>query len=235
MYWKMTNSMKIKIMVLGLIFLCGSMGLFAQPVEISGKVVIWNDIPLQNITIEAAKSKAETVSNDKGEFMIEINKKDKLRFSADGFVNEKVKVKPGMDDLIVKMELISNEYGGEDEPVNDGFRYIPEDYKARAIKTIKELSVSEMVAYGSVWDMIRGKIPGVVIADNEVYIREGLSGSIDGRRQPAVVVLNGMQVASSTINNLYPHDIKSISLLKGGAASIYGGNGANGVIVIKTK
>ena len=222
-------------MILVLIFLSGSIELFAQTNEVKGKVVIWNDIPLHNITIKSSKGKAETVSNDKGEFVIKISKKDKLRFTADGFVNKRIKVEQGMSDLMVRMDLISNEYGSEDEPANDGFRYIPEKYKATAIKKLEEIYQSELAAYNSVWDMIRGKIPGVVIADNEVYMREGLSGSIDGRSQPAIIVLNGMQVSSSTINDLYPHDIKSISLLKGGAASIYGGSGANGVVVIKTK
>ena len=39
----------------------------------------------------------------------------------------------------------------------------------------------------------------------------------------------------STIENLDPNDIESISILKDAAAAIYGSRAGNGVIIVKTK
>jgi len=43
-------------------------------------------------------------------------------------------------------------------------------------------------------------------------------------------VVNGVPV--TTIDNILPEEVKSIEVLKGSAASIYGTRGSNGVILI---
>ena len=50
--------------------------------------------------------------------------------------------------------------------------------------------------------------------------------------QPPLIIIDGME---STIENLDPNDIQSISILKDAAASIYGSRAGNGVIIVKTK
>lgn len=202
---------------------------------ITGKVVIWNDIPLENISISAQKSKTKIVSDRNGEFSIQINKKDKLRFLAEGFINKRVAVKPGEKKIVVKMELVTKNYSEEDELANDGFRHIPKQFRAKAISRLKMEVETEMASYNSVWDMIKGRCPGVVVNDNQVFMREGLTGNLSGQSQPAIIVINGVQVPSSSLDDVDPRDVKSVSLLKGGAAAVYGGSGGNGVVVIKTK
>lgn len=54
-------------------------------------------------------------------------------------------------------------------------------------------------------------------------------GSLTSSTEPLFVV-DGTIVYQ--INNIVPSQVRSISLLKGSAASIYGARGANGVIVI---
>ncbi len=213
----------------------GSDALSTDPVVVKGKVTIWNDIPLENIKITTSKSKRETLSNSHGEFSIEVNGKDKLRFSADGFVAQKVNVKDAGKEIHVEMELLSDDFSETGEQVNNGFRYIPQAHRTTAIERLKERREREFASYNSVWDIIRGRIAGVVVQNNNAYFREGLSGSISNQSTPAIIILNGSRTDSSTVTNLDPRNVKDVTLLKGSAAAVYGGSGGNGVIVITTK
>jgi len=50
--------------------------------------------------------------------------------------------------------------------------------------------------------------------------------------QPPLIIVDGME---STIEEVDPNDIESISILKDAAAAIYGSRAGNGVVVVKTK
>lgn len=82
-------------------------------------------------------------------------------------------------------------------------------------------------AYSNIYDMIRGKVPGVDVVGNSITIR-GV-GSLNLSSDPLFVV-DG--VAVSSIDNINPREVKSITVLKGASAAIYGNRGANGVILI---
>lgn len=85
--------------------------------------------------------------------------------------------------------------------------------------------------YNTIFDLIRGRLPGVTVSrDNKIMIR-GVS-SIRNISEPLFVV-DGMIVSS--IDYISPNIVKSISVLKGAEASMYGSQGSSGVIVIKTK
>ncbi|MDF1561141.1 MAG: TonB-dependent receptor plug domain-containing protein [Bacteroidales bacterium] len=82
-------------------------------------------------------------------------------------------------------------------------------------------------SYSNIYDMIQGKVPGVDVVGNKITIR-GV-GSLMLSSDPLFVV-DG--VAVSSIDNINPREVKSISVLKGASAAIYGTRGANGVILI---
>lgn len=82
-------------------------------------------------------------------------------------------------------------------------------------------------SYTSIYDMIQGKVPGVQVTGNKITIR-GVN-SINLSTDPLFVV-DGVVVNS--IDNISPRQVKSISVLKGSDASIYGSRGAGGVILI---
>jgi len=85
----------------------------------------------------------------------------------------------------------------------------------------------ENSGYTNIYDMIRGKVPGVQVTGNKITIR-GIN-SLMLSTDPLFVV-DGIVVSS--IDNINPRDVKSISVLKGSDASIYGSRGAGGVILI---
>lgn len=75
--------------------------------------------------------------------------------------------------------------------------------------------------------MIKGKIPGVVVNGESIRIRG--PNSFFQNNDPLFVV-DGIPVSS--ISNIRPNMVESISVLTEAAASIYGSRGVNGVIVI---
>jgi TonB-dependent starch-binding outer membrane protein SusC len=81
--------------------------------------------------------------------------------------------------------------------------------------------------YSSVYDLIRGEVPGVKVEGTRLLIRENFS-QMGGNE--ALLVVDGTPVNS--IDGLLPQMIHSIEVLKGSAASIYGSRGSNGVIII---
>lgn len=81
--------------------------------------------------------------------------------------------------------------------------------------------------YTSIFDMIQGKVPGVQVTGTKITIR-GIN-SINMSTDPLFVV-DGIVVNS--IEYISPRQVKSISVLKGADASIYGSRSAGGVILI---
>ena len=88
----------------------------------------------------------------------------------------------------------------------------------------------KMNTYNDIYQMIRCEVPGVTVSGRNITLQQG--HSFLGSSAPLFVV-NGVIV--QTIDNINPVEVKSIGLLKGTAAAIYGLNGSNGVISITLK
>ena len=92
----------------------------------------------------------------------------------------------------------------------------------------------------TVSDMLVGRFAGVDVYQSPsggTSIRIRGARSLSAEKEP-LIVFNGMPQHNGTqsLNDLDPHDIKSIEVLKDAAAtSVYGSRGANGVILIVTK
>jgi TonB-dependent SusC/RagA subfamily outer membrane receptor len=78
--------------------------------------------------------------------------------------------------------------------------------------------------------MIQREVSGCRISGGSVVIQESkdLFGSI-----PALIVVDGVYM--DDLPEIPPTSVKSIEVLKGTAAAIYGSRGYGGAIIIKTK
>jgi TonB-dependent SusC/RagA subfamily outer membrane receptor len=85
----------------------------------------------------------------------------------------------------------------------------------------------KMNTYNNIYQMIRGEVSGVMVSGRSIQIQQG--HSFFGGSEPLYVV-NGIIVPS--IDNINPVEVKSITVLKGTSAAIYGVRGANGVLSI---
>lgn len=106
-----------------------------------------------------------------------------------------------------------------------------------SVSTVK----SEVIAQAATQDLeksLAGKVSGLIVSD-----RGGLPGEsntsilIRGRstlgNNSPLILIDGITAAS--FSHLAPTDIQSLTVLKDGAAAIYGARAANGVILITTK
>jgi TonB-dependent SusC/RagA subfamily outer membrane receptor len=154
----------------------------------------------------------------------------------------KIKVSP----TALKIEIRSSVYGSREIAIN-GQTSIDFIFDApfTAIKSggnAKETQVPDslkkparsrgkkMITYNDIYQMIRVEVPGVIVNGRSIQIQQG--HSFFGSSTPLFTV-NGVIVPS--IDNVNPVEVKSISVLKGSAAAIYGVNGTNGVICIVLK
>lgn len=95
---------------------------------------------------------------------------------------------------------------------------------------------SAQTEYKDIFDMIRGKVPGVQVGTASAgqmpsIIIRGIGTNSD-QTQPLILV-DGVQTPNITY--LEPKDVYEIDIIKDGTASIYGAQGANGVILITTR
>jgi len=89
--------------------------------------------------------------------------------------------------------------------------------------------------------VLMGRFPGVTVtrtAEGGVAVRIRGTTSIRGSNEP-LYVIDGVEIEpgpGGSLTGINPHDIASIEVIKDPAGeAMYGGRGANGVIIIKTK
>jgi TonB-dependent SusC/RagA subfamily outer membrane receptor len=80
--------------------------------------------------------------------------------------------------------------------------------------------------------MIKAKAPGVTMMGGQFLIR-GVSSI--SKNNGALIVVNDMATDINALRSMPVQNVKSINVLKGAAASIYGSRGGNGVIIVTLK
>jgi TonB-dependent SusC/RagA subfamily outer membrane receptor len=93
----------------------------------------------------------------------------------------------------------------------------------------------------SIEDLLMSRYPGITVtrtSDGGIAIRIRGATSLSGGNEP-LYVIDGTPIQpgpNGSLTGLNPNDIESIEVLKDAiSTTMYGGRGANGVIVIKTK
>ena len=127
------------------------------------------------------------------------------------------------------MELRGRSTPPGDESVEVGYAHMKKKYLSADITFIDGTKIK----YGSctsVADMIQRNVPGVMITPSGGVILQG-SANLFGAVGPLVIVDD----MPGSLNDIPPSWVKSISVLKGTAAAIYGSRGFGGVIIVKTK
>jgi TonB-dependent SusC/RagA subfamily outer membrane receptor len=121
------------------------------------------------------------------------------------------------------------------------FRPVPEEEKDPNQSTLTGIHgtpdnviyVDEKLAsYNNVFDIIKGRVPGVMVTGDKVQIRGPNSFVLS--TEP-LYLIDDVPVDASAISTLNPQDVERIEILKGPSTAIYGSRGANGVIAVYTK
>jgi len=93
-------------------------------------------------------------------------------------------------------------------------------------------STKNGVHFNNIFDMIRQKIPNIKVDSRTGTIMFRGTSSFNASSSPLLIVDGG---PVSSIDNIPPSQVKSITALKGPEAAIYGVRGAHGVLIITLK
>ena len=207
---------------------------------------------------EANRIVAHGVTDINGNFSFRIvDPKHRLKISYVGYATQIIPIKGTRYNITLKSNLQLKEVVVQQKKVvqSSGLA-IPEREVSMAHQTI-DAKEFEGLSLTSIDEALQGRVAGLDIVFNSGDLGSGTTmrlrgvSSINGNTQPLVVVdgnifesdyLSGFDFASATeeqyseLLNVNPDDIASITVLKDAAGTaLYGSQGANGVIEIKTK
>ena len=207
-----------------------------QPNRITGNVTDNSGLPLPGVSVIIKGTSSGTVTNASGEYTITGVPDDAiLQFSFVGMRTQEVAVENQASINVVLQE----ETIGIEEIIAVGYGTQKRESLTGSLQTVESKSL-QSVTTPTVENMLSGKIPGVFVAsgsgqpgsEGSIIIRG--KSTINGNTDP-LWVIDGVIVGSGA-GALNPSDIETVTILKDAAStSIYGSQGANGVIVVTTK
>lgn len=223
--------MKIKISLLTGFFVIFSLFAFqstSQEKTISGMITTFDSIPLINASIKVKSTKLVTFSDSLGHFTVTCLPDDKLVVTARGFNRYNITIDDKTKYVFVNLML---KPGPQNVEYAIGYGHVKEKDKLYAISTLKNGDI-DFSLYHDMFELIRGRFPGVTIQNGEIIIR-GIK-SINSSNA-ALIVIDGMVTDYGALSSLSPVDVASVDVLKDASSAIYGSRGANGVVIITTK
>jgi TonB-linked SusC/RagA family outer membrane protein len=204
--------------------------------SISGVVSDANG-PLPGVNVQIKGTTTGTVTDFDGKYTISINSKNAvLVFSYVGYTTKEVAAGTNTTVNII----LEEDTAKLDEVVVVGYTTRKRGELTGSVSTINSAEI-ESTSNKDVAKSLAGKVSGLIISD-----RGGYPGSNDditllirgkstlGNNAP-LILIDGITAGQGSFSQLSPQDIASISILKDGAAAIYGTRAANGVILVTTK
>jgi TonB-linked SusC/RagA family outer membrane protein len=234
------------------IFMVSLLSIAGYAQEIRGTVTDDGGLPLIGATLLEKGTANGTTTDEDGAYAIKLNSSDAtLVISYTGYAEQEISVN-GQTSINVTMaegsvldEVVITALGISKEKKSLGY-------------SVTQVSGEELsrVKSSNPLQAIRGKVAGVNISNNaggvkgstRVVIRG--NSTFGGSNQPLYIIdgisLQNQQLGSAGewggvdngdgLSAINPDDIKSINVLKGGAAAaLYGSRASNGVIIIETK
>ncbi len=221
--------------ILLLLFLIVSGQLYAQLQEVTGIVINKEGEPLIGVAVKIKGSTLGVATDINGKFKLAAVKGQTFIFSSMGMVTQEVVIQKNQKPLSIVL-LEDEKYLSEVVVV--GYGTTKKRDLTGAISSIKTKDVNAGVVTNAA-QLMKGRAAGVLVKQNNNEPGGGISvnirgaSSISNSNEP-LYVIDGFQTTMGYQIN--PDDIESIEILKDAAAtSIYGANGANGVIIITTK
>jgi len=201
---------------------------YAQNRVIYGNLTAYNSFPVMNVEVSSKKAKATTMSDSLGNFSIVCLEKDVVQVKPKGFQAVNKKVDGDTDSLTINLVFIDTKKNRE-LAVNSGF--ITETNLNYAVTNLEEEN-NDYCKYSDIYMLIRATQGSSVQVSNSgrITVRGG-NTSFSGMDQ-ALIIVDGQP--TSNIDWIRPCTVRSLKVLKGSDANIYGSRGGNGVVVITT-
>ena len=229
--------MKTKTFILLLCLLIAGSAVYGQKsskksnkkISVSGYVVDQTQKPVANANVLIDGEKTAVLTDIKGFFKVKIKpdvEKIGILTSTNGIMEEAVNGRTRINFTFAGLvgDQVSNQ--PLDEEVNVGYTKVRKKSLTGPVNSL-DVNKSRYASYNSIYDVLRGEVPGVQVTGNSIRIQGASSLTLS--TEPLFVV-DGVPVNS--VDGIQPIMVKSIQVLKGSSASIYGSRGANGVILI---
>jgi len=209
----------------------------AQNRTLTGKITDEKGSPIANASIILKGSTVGTTTDLNGNFSLTVNSSAKtLVISSLNYLSTEIQIGKSNE---LKISLSASIQENE-EIVVVGYRTLKKKEVVGSISNVgsKEIAQKPIVNFTQ---LLQGKAAGVnVIGEGgrpgaAAFIRIRGVGSINASAEPLIIV-DGIQIASTAFALINPNDIEDISILKdASSAAIYGSRAANGVMVVTTK
>jgi TonB-linked SusC/RagA family outer membrane protein len=212
-------------LLLSFAFLFVSINLFSQQI-ISGNVSDSEGNPLPGVSIVELNTTNGVVSDFDGNFQLSVDSNAVLVFSYLGYITQQVSdlsssMSVTLEEDVSKLEeVVVVGYGSQTKKTLTG-AVGTVDSEALTLKPAQNTSELMMGQVAGLSTRQAGALPGSDFATLRIRNFEAPLILVDG--------------IVATFGQVDPNDIESISVLKDGAASIYGARAGNGVILITTK
>lgn len=228
-FWKN----KQRALLVALCCLLGTVGLWAQSVSVQGVVTDPNGEPIIGANVVEKGTTNGSITDFDGKFILSVPKTAVLEVSYIGYIHQEIPVNGQTAISVILKEDTQN----LEEIVVVGYGTQKKVNLTGAVANVDN-KLFENRPITNVSSGLQGLLPGVSVTQSSgepgkdigtIRVRgTGTFNSAD-----PMIIVDGIE---STMNDIDPNDIASISVLKDAAsAAIYGSKAANGVVLITTK
>jgi TonB-dependent SusC/RagA subfamily outer membrane receptor len=206
-----------------------------KKITITGTVLNVSKEPVVNAIIMIDGKKTDAVTDAEGHYKIKVKntalKLGVLSFGH-GIFEEDINGRTSID---INFRNVGSQPAQDraiapgEEGVGTGYGMVKKKNLTDDINKIDGTN-KKYASYRSIGDMIQREVSGVHVDGTSVVIQD--SRNIWGT-VPALIVLDGVYL--DELPDIPPRMVKSIEVLKGSSAAIYGSRGFGGAIIIKTK
>ncbi len=199
----------------------------SQKKTITGTIVDPSGMPVIGANVMVKGTTNGTITDMDGKFLLEVSENAILQISYIGYLPQEIKVS-NQKHLAISLKEDSQNL---DEVVVVGYGTQRKGNLTGSVSDIKSEKIT-VAPIANVSNALAGQLPGLVARQNNGQPgSDGAALSIRGFGAPLVIV-DGVE---SDFTNLDASQIESITILKDGAASIYGARAGNGVMLVTTK
>ena len=227
---------RLKYLLILAVCLLSPMGLAAQNIKVSGIVTDETGQPLIAAgVVDKTNPRNGVVTNQEGRYTITVSRDAILEFSSLSFASQLINVQ-GRSTLDVMLQPETTQL---ESAVAVGYGTSRKGDLTGAVAVVAVEDLQETPAT-SIAQALQGRIAGAEILSGSGEPGESTSIQIRGSRSISagnnpLIVVDGVQDAVSSLDELNPSDIVAISVLKDvSSTAIYGSRGANGVILVTT-
>jgi len=222
---------------------------FAQEMLIQSKIIGVDQTPVSGAVISVSGNKNSVITDDTGLFKISTpNNQGTLKIKAEGFYPYELPL--NSKNMPESIRLISEKSIKYQDGSIMPFGMENRDSKSSASVSIEKKTLGEVLTVDAA---MQDELPGLRVINKGGMPGEGAYLNLRGihslvAENNPLIVINGIPHLGNTsispvingysrglLSSFNLNDIKSISVIKGSAAAIYGSLGSNGVILIETE